>query len=64
MNEPERPMHPALIAVVVVLGIAFVGCLPVSSGMSWPDAFVASVAIVCVAFLAWRAGRAIWRVGP
>jgi hypothetical protein len=25
MNEPERPMHPALIAVVVVLGIAFVG---------------------------------------
>lgn len=34
-----------------------------SSGISWPDALVWSVAIVCVTFLAWRGARAIWSVG-
>jgi hypothetical protein len=29
--------------------------------MTWPEAFVWAVAIVCATFLAWRAGGAIWR---
>jgi hypothetical protein len=28
---------------------------------SWPEAFVWSVSIVCIAFLVWRAFGAIWR---
>ena len=28
--------------------------------MTWPEAVVGSVAIVCATFLVWRAGRALW----